>query len=81
MPVRRCVLSQPIEDQRPIILGVDGEANSYIHFPQFCGADLRVYRQTKYPDLTKRSRADKVSERLKKTKKTQKNVTYRSNKR
>ena len=61
MSVRRCVLSQPVEELRPIVLGVDGEPNSYIHFPQFCGADLRIYRQAKYPDLLKATKRDKVS--------------------
>ncbi|XP_038053395.1 uncharacterized protein LOC119725873 [Patiria miniata] len=60
MSIRRCVLAQPVEEQRPIILGVDGEANSYVHFPQFCGADLRIYRQSKYPDLLKKSKKDRV---------------------
>jgi len=27
------------------VLGVDRHGYSYIHFPLFCGADLRVYRQ------------------------------------
>ena len=27
------------------MLGVDRNGYSYIHFPLFCGADLRVYRQ------------------------------------
>ena len=60
MVVRRCLLSQPADEQRPIILGIDGESNSYIHFPQFCGADLRIYRQKKYPDLLKKTRKEKV---------------------
>ncbi|XP_022086943.1 uncharacterized protein LOC110977272 isoform X2 [Acanthaster planci] len=60
LSVRRCVLSQPVEELRPIVLGVDGEANSYIHFPHFCGADLRIYRQSKYPDLLKAAKRDKV---------------------
>nr|KAG5694164.1 hypothetical protein BaRGS_001491 [Batillaria attramentaria] len=39
--------NQPIEDQRELVLGSDAKGNVYIHFPQFCGADLRIYRQRK----------------------------------
>ena len=37
--------AQPTNDQRAVVLGVDRNGYSYIHFPLFCGADLRVYRQ------------------------------------
>ena len=43
--IREAIESQQIEEQRDYYLGHDGEGNSYIHFPQFCGADLRVYKQ------------------------------------
>jgi hypothetical protein len=33
-----------ITDQRECLLGKDSEGDTYIHFPQFCGADLRVYK-------------------------------------
>lgn len=36
---------QPPVDQRALLLGLDSSGYSYIHFPQFCGADLRIYRQ------------------------------------
>lgn len=39
--------NQPIEDQRELMLGKDAKGNLYIHFPQFCGMDLRIYRQRK----------------------------------
>lgn len=34
----------PVDETREYSLGVDAEGNRYIHFPQFCGQDLRVYR-------------------------------------
>ena len=37
--------AQPTNDQRAVVLGTDRNGYSYIHFPLFCGADLRVYRQ------------------------------------
>jgi len=37
--------AQPTNDQRAVILGMDRDDFTYIHFPLFCGADLRVYRQ------------------------------------
>ncbi|XP_064634426.1 uncharacterized protein LOC135492146 isoform X2 [Lineus longissimus] len=42
-------------DQKEYLLGTDGEGNTYIHFPQFCGQDLRIYRQSpfKYPKFDK----------------------------
>ncbi|XP_053708168.1 uncharacterized protein KIAA2026 [Synchiropus splendidus] len=44
--VRDAVLAQPIHECRESILGYDSKENAYIHFPHFCGADLRVYRQS-----------------------------------
>ncbi|KAM4807964.1 putative bromodomain-containing protein 10 [Rhinophrynus dorsalis] len=43
--VQDAVLSQPIHECREVILGYDSQENAYIHFPQFCGADVRVYKQ------------------------------------
>ncbi|XP_063311180.1 uncharacterized protein KIAA2026 homolog [Pelobates fuscus] len=43
--VQDAVLGQPIHECREVILGYDTQENAYIHFPQFCGADVRVYRQ------------------------------------
>ena len=43
--------AQPASDQRAIVLGVDRGGYSYIHFPLFCGADLRVYRH-KFEEMT-----------------------------
>ena len=43
--IREAIESQPIAEQHEYILGRDGEGNTYMHFPQFCGADLRIYRQ------------------------------------
>ncbi|XP_067126473.1 serine-rich adhesin for platelets-like [Centruroides vittatus] len=33
-------------DQKELILGVDRHDKCYIHFPQFCGLDVRIYRQS-----------------------------------
>lgn len=38
---------QVIDDMREYILGCDSKGNTYLHFPQFCGQDLRIYRQRK----------------------------------
>ena len=47
---------QPIADQRESVLGEDSDGNLYIHFPVFCGDDLRIYRQAPFtkqpPDAT-----------------------------
>ncbi|XP_064601292.1 uncharacterized bromodomain-containing protein 10-like [Liolophura sinensis] len=47
--IRDAIESQPIEEQREYILGYDSQGNTYMHFPQFCGADLRVYKQAPFP--------------------------------
>lgn len=39
---------QQMEDLREYMLGTDSEDNLYLHFPQFCGQDLRIYRQSKW---------------------------------
>lgn len=44
--VQDALLSQPIHECRESILGYDGKDNAYIHFPHFCGADLRIYCQS-----------------------------------
>uniref|UniRef100_A0A8C6MH34 Bromo domain-containing protein n=1 Tax=Nothobranchius furzeri TaxID=105023 RepID=A0A8C6MH34_NOTFU len=44
--VQDAVLAQPIHECRESILGYDGKENAYIHFPHFCGADLRIYCQS-----------------------------------
>ncbi|XP_007230666.3 uncharacterized protein KIAA2026 isoform X1 [Astyanax mexicanus] len=44
--VQDAVLGQPIHECRESILGYDSEENAYIHFPHFCGADLRIYCQS-----------------------------------
>ncbi|CAJ1070213.1 LOW QUALITY PROTEIN: uncharacterized protein KIAA2026 [Xyrichtys novacula] len=44
--VQDAVLSQPIHECRESILGYDSKENAYIHFPHFCGADLRIYCQS-----------------------------------
>ncbi|XP_076217598.1 putative bromodomain-containing protein 10 [Aptenodytes patagonicus] len=43
--VQDAVLGQPIHECREVILGYDYLENAYVHFPQFCGADVRIYRQ------------------------------------
>uniref|UniRef100_A0A667YGI3 Bromo domain-containing protein n=1 Tax=Myripristis murdjan TaxID=586833 RepID=A0A667YGI3_9TELE len=44
--VQDAVLAQPIHECRESILGYDSMENAYIHFPHFCGADLRIYCQS-----------------------------------
>ena len=62
--VRETLESQPIVEQRQYGLGTDAEGYSYIHFPQFCGQDLRVYRVRPVPqpkwDRPKVSHAEKT---------------------
>ncbi|CAM5114953.1 unnamed protein product [Eretmochelys imbricata] len=43
--VQDAVLGQPIHECREVILGYDFLENAYVHFPQFCGADVRIYKQ------------------------------------
>ncbi|XP_060695040.1 uncharacterized protein KIAA2026-like isoform X1 [Hemiscyllium ocellatum] len=47
--VQDAVLGQPIHECREVILGYDSHENAYVHFPQFCGADLRIYKQSPLP--------------------------------
>ncbi|TRY97147.1 hypothetical protein DNTS_032796 [Danionella cerebrum] len=44
--VQEGVLQQPIHECRESILGYDTQENVYVHFPHFCGADLRIYCQS-----------------------------------
>lgn len=44
--IQDSLLSQPIHECRESILGYDSKENAYIHFPHFCGADLRIYCQS-----------------------------------
>ncbi|XP_069132417.1 uncharacterized bromodomain-containing protein 10-like [Argopecten irradians] len=48
--IRDAIESQPIEEQHDYLLGVDSNGTRYLHFPQFCGADLRIYKQEKIPE-------------------------------
>ncbi|XP_060068222.1 mucin-2-like [Ylistrum balloti] len=48
--IRDAIESQPIEEQHDYLLGVDAHGTRYLHFPQFCGADLRIYKQEKIPE-------------------------------
>ncbi|XP_032069443.1 uncharacterized protein KIAA2026 homolog isoform X3 [Thamnophis elegans] len=43
--VQDAVLGQPIHECREVILGYDYLEHAYVHFPQFCGADVRIYKQ------------------------------------
>ncbi|XP_067886811.1 uncharacterized bromodomain-containing protein 10 isoform X2 [Heterodontus francisci] len=47
--VQDAVLGQPIHECREVILGYDSHENAYVHFPQFCGADMRIYKQSPLP--------------------------------
>ncbi|KAK6190914.1 hypothetical protein SNE40_002680 [Patella caerulea] len=48
--IRDAIERQPIQEQREYLLGYDTKGNQYIHFPQFCGADLRIYKQEPFPE-------------------------------
>ena len=45
--------ANPVHDRTAYVCGTDAEGYTYIHFPQFCGADVRIYKQApiKYPKL------------------------------
>ena len=43
------------------MVGYDDHGNSYLHFPQFCGANLRIYRQSPF-DMPKMERMPKEEE-------------------
>lgn len=45
--VRDVIDKQVADDTREYTLGVDSGGNRYIHFPQFCGDMLRVYKLSK----------------------------------
>ena len=53
--IRESIESQPVLEQRSYPLGSHADGNMYLHFPQFCGQDVRVYRQApiKMPKLDK----------------------------
>jgi hypothetical protein len=46
--LRDTIELQPPEDHREYVLGIDASGATYLNFPQFCGADMRIYRQAKY---------------------------------
>lgn len=56
--LQNAIEAQPPEEQREYLLGCDGKGDLYLHFPQFCGADLRIYRQRKplEPDFSEEER-------------------------
>ncbi|XP_070565444.1 uncharacterized bromodomain-containing protein 10-like [Ptychodera flava] len=75
---RDCINSLPVSELHAINLGCDAEGNSYIHFPHFCGADVRIYRQSAMPDpfakppkeKRKKKEKEKKKERRKRKKET-----------
>lgn len=46
----KTIESQYPEEQKDYKLGEDADGNTYLHFPQFCGADVRIYRQAYIPE-------------------------------
>ncbi|XP_041367368.1 uncharacterized protein KIAA2026-like [Gigantopelta aegis] len=48
--LRDAIEFQPPADQHEYVLGWDAKGYSYLHFPQFCGADVRIYRQAPLPE-------------------------------
>ena len=53
--------SHPLHDQRATKLGSDNDGNEYIHFPQFCGEDLRIYRQIRPVVVYEETNKEKVA--------------------
>lgn len=47
--VQEVIAEQPEADQREYNLGRDRNGNEYLHFPQFCGQSLRIYRRARVP--------------------------------
>ncbi|XP_078658496.1 uncharacterized protein LOC144903892 [Branchiostoma floridae x Branchiostoma belcheri] len=47
--IQETVDGLPVFEQREVILGYDADGCAYLHFPQFCGADLRIYKQRPLP--------------------------------
>lgn len=47
--VQEVIADQTEADQREYYLGQDREGNDYLHFPQFCGQNLRIYRRARVP--------------------------------
>ncbi|KAG7177152.1 hypothetical protein Hamer_G000396, partial [Homarus americanus] len=47
--VQEVIAEQTEADQREYHLGHDRDSNDYLHFPQFCGQDLRIYRRARVP--------------------------------
>ena len=46
----KTIESQYPAEQKEYRLGEDAQGNTYLHFPQFCGADVRIYRQAYIPE-------------------------------
>ena len=46
--VRADIELQNSSDMMEYQLGTDANGYMYLHFPQFCGQDLRVYKQAPY---------------------------------
>ncbi|XP_071100239.1 uncharacterized bromodomain-containing protein 10-like [Haliotis cracherodii] len=63
--LRDAIEAQAVEEQRSYLLGEDAKGNTYIHFPQFCGADLRVYRQDPFPEPELESDVDEEEDEVK----------------
>jgi hypothetical protein len=55
---------QEVIEQREYLLGTDMKGNTYLHFPQFCGPDLRIYRQSTlpFPKMEKRESIEQKEE-------------------
>ncbi|CAH1785567.1 unnamed protein product, partial [Owenia fusiformis] len=44
--IRDAIEAQQDNERTAYVLGSDVDGNTYLHFPQFCGADVRIYRQS-----------------------------------
>ncbi|KAK3855736.1 hypothetical protein Pcinc_037881 [Petrolisthes cinctipes] len=47
--VQEVICDHTEADQREYHLGQDRHGSDYLHFPQFCGQDLRIYRRARVP--------------------------------
>ena len=46
-----CIDTQDIIDLRAHDIGCDTKGNHYLYFSQFCGDDVRIYKQTPLPTI------------------------------
>lgn len=55
--VYEAIAAWELPDQKELVLGNDEHGNTFIHFPQFCGDCLRVYKQSYVPECAREPEA------------------------